>query len=131
MNYKEIKEKMKQEGQVRNYYPPTESDLPMHGWAPYSSIHMERVRAHTKFQDSPAMSMEMKDWDHPDWLSVLIEEVGEAAKVLNEYRLSNKSKEETENDLTGELIQVAAMTCAWIDAIFETRRGIHFAKMET
>jgi hypothetical protein len=67
----------------RRFYPPTESDLPMHGWRPY------------------------------------VEEVGEVARVLCEQRHGTYDDIDSKAmaALRGELVQTAAMTVAWIDAI--------------
>lgn len=101
----------------RRDYPPTESDIPMHGWKPYSDIHRERMRAHLKHKDKPGGSMEMHDFDDPDWFSVLTEEVGEVARVINDYRHGLLTDDQRMAELRSELVQVAAMAVAWIDAI--------------
>lgn len=108
------------DGHRRRYYPPTESDIPMHGWRPYSDVHRERVRAHEK-HDANGNSMERKDWDEEPWLSVLIEEVGEVARALCEARIQGESFP-LKRELRAELVQVGAMVCAWIDAIDEDGR---------
>lgn len=92
---------------------PTESDIPMHGWRPYSEFHRERVRAHAKHSPNGG-SMEQKDWDHPIWLAVVTEEVGEVARVLCDMALGLDKGIE---DLREELVQVGAMVAAWVDAI--------------
>lgn len=99
---------------MRRFYPPTESDIPPHCLRPYGDVHRERVRAHTK-HDARNGSMERKDWNHPIWLPVLTEEVGEVARVLCENELGNLTDARVR--LREELVQVAAMACAWIDAI--------------
>lgn len=101
---------------MRRFYPPTESDIPMHGWRPYHEIHRERVRAHEKW-DSNGTSMERRNWDDPAWLSVCVEEVGEVARVLCEQRHGHIDKAETMRKLREELVQVCAMHVAWIEAI--------------
>jgi len=106
---------------MRRFYPPTESDIPMHGWRPYSDIHRERIRAHEKW-DRPerpeeGASMERRSWDDPAWLSVLVEEVGEVARALCEQRHGHTNRPQTMVQLRKELVQVAAMTVAWIDAL--------------
>jgi NTP pyrophosphatase (non-canonical NTP hydrolase) len=90
----------------------------MHGWKPYSDIHRERIRAH-KLHDDHGESMERVDWDDPKWLTVLVEEVGEVARCLNEMRPGHGGPEGTVEHLEKELVQTAAMTIAWIDAIRE------------
>lgn len=77
-------------------------------WTPYSDFHAERIRAHAK-HDPTGGSMERKTWDDPDFLRVVMEEVGEVAHALT-YDAVNP-------DLRGELVQVGAMTAAWVDAI--------------
>lgn len=109
------------DGHKRRYYPPTESDIPMHGWRPYSEIHRERVRAHKK-HDAGGNSMERRDWDEPQWLPVVMEEVGEVARALCEADIQGWDREKIKDELKGELVQVGAMVCAWIDAINEEGR---------
>jgi NTP pyrophosphatase (non-canonical NTP hydrolase) len=107
---------------TRRYYPPTESDIPMHGWRPYSDVHRERIRAHDK-HDSNGDSMERKAFTDVAWLSVLVEEVGEVAKALCDHRHHGEYSDPAAlaAELRGELVQVAAMTVAWIDAIDQER----------
>lgn len=97
---------------------PTESDIPLHGWRPYSEIHRERIRAHEKHKLRDG-SMEQKPWNHYIWLPVLTEEVGEAARVLCDYELGEPAihHKAVRAELRKELIQVAAMACAWIESI--------------
>lgn len=83
--------------------------------APYRDVQAERDRAHAKFKDSAAGSREAAVYDDPSWLPILVEEVGEVANELNEAALDPYGDYRAE--LRGELVQVAAMACAWIDAI--------------
>lgn len=76
----------------------------------YDDVHDERVRAHHKHL-SAGNSMEDQPPTDSRWLPVLVEEVGEAAKAIND-RVSLQHLRE-------ELVQVAAMACAWIAAIDE------------
>lgn len=99
----------------RTFYPPTESDIPIHGWRPYSDMHRERIRAHAK-HDAAGGSMERKAFDDPAWLPVLVEEIGEVARVLCDDALG-VLPEGVRATLRKELVQVGAMTAAWIDAI--------------
>lgn len=82
---------------------------------PGDEVYDERVRAHEKH--APRGSMEVKTWNHPIWLPVLTEEVGEVAKELCEQQLGNQDKDTTMENIRKELIQVAAMSTAWIAAI--------------
>lgn len=91
---------------------PTESDIPLHGWYPYSDIHHERIRAHKK-HGRKGNSRENANWEDKEWLPILMEELGEVAHILT-YD-SNKGIRE----LRDELVQVAAMSVAWIEAIDE------------
>lgn len=93
---------------------PTDGDIPMHGWQPYGDVHRERIRAHAK-HDARDGSMERKSWDKPIWLPVVTEEIGEVARVFCENELGNLTNARAE--LRKELVQVAAMVTAWIDAI--------------
>ena len=104
----------------RTFYPPTESDIPIHGWRPYSDMHRERIRAHKKHDDHGG-SMERKAFDDPAWLPVLVEEVGEVARVLCDIALGQIPGRARRAVLREELVQVGAMTAAWIDAIDSSR----------
>ena len=104
--------------------PPTESDIPMHGWLPYSDFHRERIRAHEK-HGAAGNSRENAQWADPEWLSILVEEIGEAAHELT-YDVQPAPGEldgeaGVRARLRKELVQVGAMTAAWIDAIDEAR----------
>jgi len=99
----------------RRFYPPTVSDLPMHSWFPYSQMHRERIRAHEK-HDTAGGSMERKTFDDPAWLPVLVEEVGEVARALCEYRHLTTDRDALAKALREELVQVGAMVAAWLDA---------------
>jgi hypothetical protein len=82
--------------------------------AVYDEVHQERRRAHAK-HDAAGNSREDAAWDNAEWLPILVEEVGEAAHLLT-YDVTEVSY--TRKDmLRAELVQVAAMACAWIDAI--------------
>lgn len=99
---------------------PTASDIPMHGWYPYHLVHRERMRAHEK-HDGHGNSMERAPWDDRRWLPVLTEEVGELARAICELtRADPMSDDERASwlaNLRSELIQVAAMATAWLEAI--------------
>lgn len=94
------------------------ADAPIVPWPPYTYYHYERVRAHKKHKDNGG-SMEQKSWDHPIWLAVVTEEVGEVARVLCEGQLGNLDEVGVKKQLKDELIQVGAMVSAWLDAIEE------------
>lgn len=83
----------------------------------YQDMFEERIRAHKK-HDGHGGSMERKNWDAIEWLSVLVEEVGEVAKAQCDARHQLfETEEEYAAHLREELVQVGAMTAAWIDAI--------------
>jgi hypothetical protein len=74
----------------------------------YSDVRSERRRAHEKH--GPAgVSCQQLLWDDPRWLAVLTEEVGEVARAVLDYEPREKMR--------AELVQVAAMACAWADAL--------------
>lgn len=113
---------------TRRYDPPTYDDVPNEVWRPYEDVHHERVRAHAKHdQGEPGKygsdggtSMERMPFDHPLWLAVLAEEFGEGVgRAIIEGRIHVPEHRTTEGvaNLRKELVQLAAMTCAWIDAI--------------
>jgi hypothetical protein len=95
----------------RSFNPPTHENFFS---GPYVEIHDERIRAHQK-HDTNCGSMERKPWSSEWWLSVVGEEYGEVCRELCEQRLGNRPTPKV--DLRKELIQVAAMVVAWIDAI--------------
>lgn len=107
----------------RLIFLPDEGDIVRHDpgqvdWQPYADIHRERIRAHHK-HDGNGDSMERKPYDDPRWLSVLVEEVGEVARALCEHRHRGPKADPLllRRELRSELVQVAAMTAAWIDAV--------------
>jgi NTP pyrophosphatase (non-canonical NTP hydrolase) len=101
---------------MRRFYPPTRSDLPLRAWQPYTDMHLERIRAHDK-HDVNGDSMERKRFDDAAWLSVLVEEVGEVARALCDFRHQTTDDATLREHLRDELVQVGAMTAAWLDAI--------------
>jgi len=72
----------------------------------YFDISMERERQDSKWGNQS----ELPD---PVWLTVLTEEVGEAAQEV----LLATSHDASRIGLRAELIQVAAVAVAWIEAI--------------
>lgn len=86
-----------------------------------SEFTAERIRAHHKHRGKPGGSMEMKDWDAPDWSDVLGEELGEVNRARNDRRHGLLEGDEYKRQLRKELVQLGAMTEAWIAAIDETQ----------
>lgn len=97
----------------------------------YNDIHHERIRAHRKHDSNDidnerirvhrkhvdyGGSMERKEFTDSAWMPVLVEEVGEVARELCDYRHSI-DRSGFKRRLRDELIQVAAMATAWICAI--------------
>lgn len=82
----------------------------------WREITVERRRAHEKHREH---SMEGLDVDSPRRLAVLVEEVGEVARELNERPLRTwpRNADNVDALLRAELVQVAAMAVAWIAAI--------------
>jgi hypothetical protein len=78
----------------------------------YRDVHAERERAHAK-HGANGNSREETMWTNAEWLPILMEELGEAAHELT-YDVDRDNRSAR---LRAELIQVAAMACAWIDAI--------------
>lgn len=112
----------------RRFYPPTASDIPLHEHRVYGAVHRERIRAHQK-HDGNGDSMERKEFTDPAWLSVLVEEVGEVAKAMCDHRHHGEFADPAAFavELRDELVQVAAMATAWIDAIELDERYIRRA----
>lgn len=88
------------------------NDIPVS--AVYADIFHERQRAHTKHG---AQSLEYGAWNDPTGrrMRILIEEVGEVAKVLNDAELAGVTPDHAH--LYEELIQAAACATAWADAV--------------
>ena len=78
----------------------------------YDAVHAERERAHKK-HGAKGNSREDALWHDREWLPILVEEVGEVAHLLT----YDADPHEIVPKLRGELVQVAAMACAWIAAI--------------
>ena len=62
--------------------------------------------------------------DNPDfeWVSILTEEVGEAAAEVNEANFVSGKNRGDFSKLRAELVQVAAVAVAWVECI--DRRGV-------
>lgn len=102
----------------RRYDPPTENEIWIGLGGLYASVHRERIRAHEKHDHPNSPSMERRPFDDPCWVTVLTEEVGEVCKAINDHRHSSKPDfAKLKAEVREELVQVAAMACAWIDAI--------------
>lgn len=85
----------------------------------YAEVAAERARAHAKHQET---SMEAQPPAALLRLAILMEEVGEVAKEFNEGR--HRGTGPDLGRLRTELVQVAAMSAAWADAIpVEDDRG--------
>jgi hypothetical protein len=76
----------------------------------WDEICAERIRAHTKHADT---SMESMGVFSADRVAILVEEVGEVAREMNEMRHHDRWRTE---QLRKELVQVATMAVAWIAA---------------
>jgi hypothetical protein len=98
------------------------------GTVAYEDVHRERVRAHVKHDRGDVgkygaddnTSMERMPFDHPLWLAVLAEEFGEGvgrAVIEGRVHVPEHRTPEGVAKLREELVQLAAMTIAWIDAI--------------
>ena len=85
---------------LTHYIPVSTPDV-------YTDIAAERRRAR-ELHEPRGTGVEDIHFANPRWLPILVEEVGEVARVLCE----GESKER----LREELIQVAAMASAWADA---------------
>lgn len=58
---------------------------------------------------------------HESKLAVLMEEVGEVARCLNENTIHNSQTHLDQDALVAELTQVAAVATAWIESLLPTR----------
>ena len=80
----------------------------------YADMADERKRAHAKHWSS-GNSVEEATWSDPLWLAILTEELGEVARELcDAYK---RTVPEQRERMRAELVQVGAMTAAWIDAL--------------
>ena len=82
--------------------------------AVYDEVHAERNSAHTK-HGAKGNSRENATWNEGEWLAVIVEEVGEVAHELT-YDTERSTVEKAQR-MHDELVQVAAMACAWIDSL--------------
>lgn len=98
-----------------------ETFIILSGSAINAEVVNERIRAHNK-HDINGGSMERKGWYISNWLSVVMEEVGEVARATCEYDLNNTTEDEYKDNLREELIQVMAMCQAWVNAIDKDTR---------
>lgn len=71
----------------------------------------ERYRAHELHDEH---SQEGNAWDSEKSMRILVEEVGEVAKALNERDLGNLTDLEAMRELRKELVQTGAMCLVWI-----------------
>jgi hypothetical protein len=81
----------------------------------YQEVHNERERAHRK-HGAQGNSREDAVYTDREWLPILTEELGEVAHELT-YDSQHPGPNSGREALRKELIQVAAMACAWIDSI--------------
>lgn len=61
-----------------------------------------------------------------EWTSILSEEVGEAAKEVNDLNFTSVADPAAEERLRAELVQVAAVAVAWVECI-DRRSGADVA----
>lgn len=85
----------------------------------YDDVTRERQRAHAKHG---VTSIEGRPPDDPGRLAILVEEVGEVARNLNDRRhmtgaAADAHHAQMDAELRAELVQVAAMAVGWIASI--------------
>jgi hypothetical protein len=121
----------------RIYDPPTFDDAKMlrdtypQLFRVYADVHRERARAH-ELHDENGRSMERASWHDPRWLPVIAEELGEVARVICDHTPGGRTLEQlasssilgdlaeaelVRSQLLGEVTQLAAMSCALLDAL--------------
>ena len=76
-------------------------------------IRQEKLKAAGKFKYTAA-DVECPDLDR---LAALMEEIGESATASMEERSTATPRDEKPSSLRKELIQVAAVACAWVESI--------------
>jgi hypothetical protein len=74
------------------------------------AINEEATRAHIVHGDNSMMGFK---YSASDRLSILMEEVGEVAREINDARLGRRPADK--DKLVIELIQVAAMAATWVE----------------
>lgn len=79
------------------------------------ALYHERVRAHLKHASGSAESIAPRSFTR--WLSILGEEYGEVCREICEFDLGNQTWEETRANLQKELVQLAAMSEAFHEAL--------------
>jgi hypothetical protein len=78
-----------------------------------AAIQAEATRAHLRHGEISMLGAKHTDCDR---LAILVEEVGEVARELCEHKLGNSGPDHKAK-LAGELIQVAAMACSWVEQL--------------
>lgn len=77
----------------------------------HDEIDIERERAHAKHGET---SMRSQPWTSHRRVSILTEEVGEVARVLNDFEHGIHDMPGARIALRHELVQVAAMAVDWL-----------------
>lgn len=80
-------------------------------------ILAERESTHKIHGDK---SPEETAWTSPMFLSVLTAEIGKVAKAINDLRYTTNMPHKLARELRAELLQVSALSTAWIAAIDES-----------
>lgn len=90
----------------------TTLDTPVQGVerAALALVLAEVVRAGEKFGPQT-------DFTDAEWLAVLVEEVGEAAEIVNDRRLGKFNQPIAEAAIAEELVQVAAVAVRWLSSM--------------
>jgi hypothetical protein len=83
--------------------------------ASLSLVMAEVIRAREKFG-------EQNDYTDDAWLAVLVEEVGEAAELLNDRRLGKIPAPIAAAALCEEVVQIAAVAVRWMAAMARSDR---------
>lgn len=83
-------------------------------------ITQARIWAHTKH--GPQSCETQKGGDR--LLPILLEEVGEVAKAMNEYALGNTDYEQAGVEIRAELIDVITVASAWVAKFEREGQGV-------
>lgn len=92
------------------------ADLELFRATALDAIMEERDRAHAK-HGPLGQSMETFAADDRRFLPVFTEEVLEAAREWNDLEFKPAERAEVMQRFRAELVQVAAVACAWVDSI--------------
>lgn len=85
----------------------------------WKAMQAERIRAHEKHKAKPGGSMEDRHFQDPEWTDVLMEELGEISRAINDFRHGLIDMPELRLQVSKEAVQLGAMAGALVAAVAE------------